>query len=220
MERTNSHPDGASAALSPQPVLVRRNTRRADDGTLVGKIRGDLSPVGYSNQRFLPENSIQRLLIRQNIEDELERCKVETSEKLVDFIEHEAKRVFATLVYSEKTAKIRALQNYQFTDVCLPVLLEDVGGDLKVTSLANKEDYSDAFFDEECHLSNIDIEHFCNDHQWIFTAPVFTKEPICKEYHEKTIAPFIFKGDVRRGGFSKVSRIHVHPDHQSVLPQV
>jgi serine/threonine protein kinase len=56
----------------------------------------------------------------------------------------------------------------------------------------------------------------------MFRAPVFEPKSsyICEQFPEGTILPLISKGDVVSGGFSKVSKIHIHPSHQLIIKSV
>jgi len=57
------------------------------------------------------------------------------------------------------------------------------------------------------------IFDFCRD-QWMFLAPIFEEGQNRYDFHPSTIFPFEVKdGEQKGGGFSKISKIQIHPAH-------
>jgi hypothetical protein len=206
-------------------------------------IRRRLVRSAFSNRRFLPQDAFEELLTEENIRTELRRAEI-LEDSLLEFIWRKARKVFAVLVYSNLVKYATNLQQYCFTDQCLPVE-QNESRVISLTSLSEDdpalewfgtwrdEESSDTFPSDgegdsraaECSDSASSdgderaIHKFCQD-QWHVLAPVFDKSSIIVELHQEHPLPFLSFVAKGSGGFSLIHVGEIHSAHQKVLNDV
>jgi hypothetical protein len=198
-------------------------------------INDGMKDSAFSKRKFLPQDAFEEVMVKENVKRELMRSKI-YREDLLDFIMENARRVFATLVRSRLVHRASKLDIYKFTDKYLPVELED--GQIKSLKGAPADDPALSWFQiwsdaddeeervdgegtigEEKTINTDEIRSFCND-QWLFLAPVFTRESIMDELHEDCLLPFIKYERKTGGGYSFLHQGVVHKAHEKVLDGV
>jgi len=166
----------------------------------------------------------------------------EIFKQIVEFVYHDATRVFLTLVYSRMTRRIREFFDDSFDDRKLPIEYE-IATWRKHNPLAlnDPEPLPGIFFtlgNGHYDRSKVfqswdstDIREFC-DNQWRFNAPSFPPDNyggIWLQYQKlkgfnylfllpmRTILPFDIEGTSKGTAFSKIWKIKVHSDHRGDL---
>ena len=178
-----------------------------------------------SRQPFVPAGKLKEIMSKSAIEGELRENLDRTAQadqaeidSIQDFITGRAQpaiRIFATLVYSRQTDKIRDFLKYNIDDGRLPIKIDE--GFFKIPDNEVISDINRYFNDQPIFSSWRDVEllEFYNN-QWRFNAPIFhrqTSNPEFPHFPEQTILPFDFVGRPKGTPFSKVWKIKIHADH-------
>lgn len=153
---------------------------------------------------FLPFNQIALLVTEERVRKELDEDDV--SDDLVTWVVTQAPRMFLATVSSQLLKPylfyaMRHFHYYEFDD-----------NKLKHDNL-NPQDNSVEFHENIWGLQN--LKNF-SEAKWRVTAPVF--EACENEYclPAEAILPFTQKGEKsEEGGFSRVFRVTIHPDHHT-----
>ena len=162
---------------------------------------------GHHSRKFLPNNSLSRLVTEDSVRLELEDRRSQhdpTVVELVPYICSKATKLFATAVYMKCTRKtllqvMDQLHDNDFTDEDLPMQLED--GKSKWTALGWSKDQMEDFYDA----------------QWAFLAPFFERLELYYEFSSDCILPFLDleTKDVGVFVFSSITKGRIHEDHIS-----
>ena len=177
-------------------------------------------------QTFLPADMIENLTTPALVESELEKEGVPFSPELVQFASGPGKRVFLTLVFVEHVAVLPSLFSEGFSDADLPIDFDrrswkKMTAFLPVTTLDPRTNAPNnrkvTRFSVQDWESLGRLEKFVSD-QWLFLAPIFTKEKFRYSLFRKQRLPFVpsSRGEVNQkdGFFSQVSRVQVHRAHR------
>lgn len=174
------------------------------------------SPRG-GDQRFLPDDQFKSLVTAKSIEVELDRAFAGTflgaSNKVVSqVIFKRCPKLFTILVLIERTTCIQDFIDEDIDDKHLPFRRDGLKffsrsrTDLQVACTVRwKSKFIMAF----------------SQFQWSLYAPIFTRDTTIPHYcfDDNEIMPLIFNasGDptqIRRGGFSEVFEVKIHPAHE------
>lgn len=149
------------------------------------------------NDRFIPHESLYRVLTKDAIENALNesKSKPEDLDELAGEIVTRARKVFAILLFNNEVHHISCFfekDHSQPTDIDhkLPFVLE--------------------------HLKDILPSQSAEDffhNQWEFAVPVFSGKVITRALHPKIRLPFIRHRFLASGAFGMVYSIEVHPEH-------
>jgi len=177
----------------PHEFSIERQTLR----TRITKARVESA---MDHRMFVPANSIRELITKETIGLELSRVE-KASEELSRYILSRASKVFAILVYTKMASSIEDLLIAGFSDNSLPVTIQGL------------EDATPWSYD--------DISLFC-DSQWMFLAPIFTKDRFVYELQGTCPLPFtsINQDSTRMSAFSIVQETTIHPAHQNIISLV
>lgn len=193
-----------------------------DEEDLENKIVRVLSESKFDarDHHFLSHNLIEDLIRPQTISQELgfedeedendgEPLSLTQSEQdLVDWIDSEAKKVFATTVQcgvgqNKLRASMEAFRENGFNDKALPV--------------SNHRDTPKR--DLPLHFPpkiwTPKRRHSFWEHQWKCLTPVFAEKDYNYDLDAECILPFIWKDEeYKQGAFSLVYKVKIHPAHQ------
>lgn len=156
-------------------------------------LRGLLESSAFeSNHRFVAEGALDQLIDEATIKESM-RIRVPTDQEtdLVTFIVTRAKKAFAIAVFAQANTNeaMRWLKENNIDDKCLPIS--------KQTEPWG-EDWRADFY----------------DHQWQFTAPVFSTSSSNHNLEEGHVLPFIEKSaGTGEGSFGEVTRYVLHKNH-------
>src|SRR3569833_505524 len=184
--------------------------------------------------RFMPAAKIKKFTSRETDETELQEEGLlgsDDADRLVAYASGRGKLVFLTLTYIENLQAIDSLRQNGFDDSHLPVgyakrksekkipgrkrILYDIGPLDEVSNLLRPTRW-DSFLNTDL-WSNRTLETF-ELYQWLFLAPIFTKDRFQHVFSEKRPLPFIRKeGAPKVGFFSRVYQVEIHEAHQHVL---
>ncbi|KAF4436564.1 serine/threonine protein kinase [Fusarium austroafricanum] len=177
-------------------------------------VRRSLVRSVISDESFLPENKIEKLVTRDKIKLLLPYAKPD----LVSFVCDHARKLFltASLRRCDLQVVLNAFRAYDMTDNSLPI--RDLSSEDEYCTvhtqgsqkICSHERALEAFHDWTTH----DVWNFYKD-QWTFCAPVLDFSCPTQELDAKCILPFTHKEDAQRDGhFSMVFQADIHPSHQ------
>ena len=158
---TEVPPSVAQGLRIPRDFSIERQTLR----TRITKARVESA---MDHRMFVPANSIRELITKETIDLELSRVG-KASEVLSRHILSRASKVFAILVYTKMASSTEDLLTAGLSDDSLPVTIQGL------------EDTTPWSYD--------DMSLFC-DSQWMFLAPVFTKDRFVYELPGTCPLPF------------------------------
>ncbi|KAM5365676.1 hypothetical protein ACJA88_012412 [Fusarium oxysporum] len=168
---------------------------------------------GMNGMKFLPADMIEKLCTAENVERVLQDSSLQASERTASakfIITRPVKRQFLLLAYCENIEwmpKLVGSEN-QFDDSHLPVY-EKYG--CLVVDYANSKSYPDT--KSSCTMRRRDKLLFLG-YQWIFLAPIFTRDQFHRELDVKVPLPFINKyPPLSRGSFGSVCKALLHKAH-------
>ena len=181
-------------------------------------------------KRFLPRDSLERIITAERVEAELLRhtpsdgpaASAAEVRRLAARVCHGFRRIFAILVLID-----RPLAICEFLDAENPVSDQDLPlqarqlptGSVALRRAADPDTPLPCFADwKPVHISAFENE------QWVVNSPVFAKP--CNREHQlahyefdaKTVLPFVEEQEdasSRRGGFATVTKVNIHPSHHS-----
>lgn len=174
----------------------------------------------YNGKDFLPCDSFESLLTKDNISQELSGA----SHELIGFIYDNARRTFATILIvipgfsgSALTSIMESFQRHGFDDSFLPI---DGGKLVSCHSPHDCEGHATAlniFHDKSLrdHIYNFSI------FQGIFIVPRFPLPKDCRRLHPGCVLPFT-EFDIyssKEDTFSKVHKAKLRVDHQQTIPR-
>jgi hypothetical protein len=186
-------------------------------------------------KKFLPQDAFADLLTEANIR----ACLSGASEALIDFVSHEAQRVFATAVVTRGDRPLTPFLQRCFecglNDEHLPIQPYSSHNPVNThfeTSIElcvftdydsdSGSDDGDRSADEtDTHIDHLHWSTF-HDHQWSFLAPVFNaNEELPRSFDPLTRLPFIQWGPgSAQGHFGLVHEAFLHPAHHENFPWV
>lgn len=184
-----------------------------------------------NGQQFLPDDQLDGLTTPEQIISAFEEDGLEYDDDLVFFASVEARRVFLTLVKIENLQALKSLRLEGFNDSHLPVAGREINS-------GKEEDkrwllYEIVSLDEVSNTlepngwryfsSSAWTENFISS-QWIFLAPVFTKDRLHYVIHPERPLPYI-SDDVppklsAPSYFSEFLPVRIHDAHQLVFALV
>ncbi|KAM0427798.1 hypothetical protein ACHAPT_007255 [Fusarium lateritium] len=190
----------------------------------------DAMKENNEGKEFIPADVIACLASRDAVEAELmHKFKNDLLTKLVDYVLNKpAIKVFLILVSCQKISAMAKIYDSGFGDHHLPLDEQNsTNGGKRQTQLQSLSQH-----DSSCSVLNpllswrlADRREFL-EKQWVFMAPVFTREKFAYKLHTRCPLPFIPFSDEEqiengtRGGLSgSVQEIKVHEAHQKVLVQ-
>ncbi|KAH0432247.1 tol-like protein [Colletotrichum camelliae] len=164
---------------------------------------------------FLPEGCLDDLINREALRDDLfsEKGALDLEdEKVIDFINTRAKKVFATTYCvlgrggSELVTTMKYFLSVGFSDKVLPI--ED---------LRSHRKRSKALVALQKTWVPMRIRNFYQA-QWMFLAPVFSRDHFHHVLSANIVLPFVWVNKVtKEGRFSKVYEVKIHENHQKLL---
>jgi hypothetical protein len=176
-----------------------------------------------NNKPFVPRQSLEEVMSRENIGSELDKNNILT-EHLLEYILDCGRKTFATLVRIQRVGAAEFLPKFGFTDTHLPIECDDSHDELVITTLdpQHQDPKALAWFLQDVWGDDQHIINFRNE-QWLFLAPVFSAEQVEHELHPDCPIPFTTKSQRVGGGtFSNLFHGCIHPQHhhQDLLPHV
>jgi hypothetical protein len=153
---------------------------------------------------FVPTSSIRELITEGSIE--LELSNIGSAHKfLSQYILSKASKIFAILVYIKMTKYIAEFCKRGLSDDILPVPVPGFAADLSVFKDWDYDNVSDFY-----------------ESQWLFLAPVFTKQQFVYELDDACPLPFTSINPLseKMSAFSIVQEATIHPGHQSIISSV
>lgn len=165
----------------------------------------------YHNDKkyFVPEGALRRLLSSPEVQHEipaiLQNAKVEFYRQLeiLDTINAGGYKIFGILVVIDQ---MQYITNFIETDLFLkrdldsriPLKLSDIEAIIPCVESATK------FYKV----------------QWMFVAPVFGDDRSHRRLEDHAVLPFEKSEKLGQGGFGKVFKVTLHPDHQNLVSDV
>ncbi|KAH8891996.1 kinase-like protein [Thozetella sp. PMI_491] len=146
---------------------------------------------------FIPHQSLFRLLTEERILEavnSIDEAHLEwhLKERTVGWILESGRVIFGILVVLERTEFISEFTQHSLSNEKLP-LADGVLNEM-VPSIARE------FFEQ----------------QWEFTAPQLARDVLHRVLHPRCRLPYTYNEQIDEGGFGKIYKITVHPDHQMV----
>ncbi|KAI1108977.1 kinase-like domain-containing protein [Nemania sp. NC0429] len=181
---------------------------------------------------FLPSKRLENLIRSWDLEEELTRrlqCTTDprTIQDLAEKICAEGKscqKIFTILALIEKADTIVEFLDEGVHDGDLPLIKLDKAGRPGLFELGRKSKTGTAQ-PLECFrsFSRINVINF-EDYQWAVLAPVFDrphkKDVSHYDLEDPVILPFTEEEEVSEGGFGRISRVKIHPDHHNFKDSV
>lgn len=172
---------------------------------------------------FLPIKSLESLIQEQNVVIELTRCLPASKRPKIP---SNARRICATPIGEiiiEKADSILKFLSEGVRDADLPLMKLELDGKPGIFKFGRKPERGKASHPLKCFqgFTRMNFINFENC-QWAVLAPIFrcpsrkNVDHYCLE--DQTILPFTEEEDVYEGGFGRVSRIRIHPDHHHFDP--
>jgi hypothetical protein len=161
------------------------------------------------HRAFVPTSSIHELITEESIKLELSHTRLlpqSLSRFILPFILSKASKIFAILVYIKKTENIEDFWFRGLSDEVLPVAIPGLAAlELSVFNSWDFDNVSDFY-----------------EAQWLFLAPIFTKEKFVYELEDACPLPFtsINPRSEKMSAFSIVQEATIHPGHQRIIPSV
>ncbi|KAI0439232.1 kinase-like protein [Xylaria telfairii] len=178
---------------------------------------------------FIPFGCLESLIQLQSVEEELIKCLPYTdSHEIKDFAkkicalptteEKSYRKIFAILVLIEKADSILEFLREGVHDGDLPLMKLELGN--KTVEFGRKPSEGKDPHPLKCfkNFSRMNLMNF-EDCQWAMLAPIFgrpSQEDV--EHHDLEdliVLPFTEGEEVSEGGFGRISRVKIHPDHHN-----
>ena len=198
----------------------------ADQGTLRDKIFGMIE-ANADGKEFVPADAIESLSPRDVVEAELVGKTGDAPlDLLLDYVLNKpAIKIFLTLTFRGRANAITHFYSIGVCDADLPIDL-----DQPPYSTLPKQSHaaltppmtSQRSFTSPRSWGKAHCYDFTRD-QWLFLAPVFTKEQFTYRLHKQCPLPITGTGtpfSPHSGLSGSVSEIEIHPAHQKVLKKV
>ena len=182
-----------------------------------------------SQQPFVTAGDIKEIMSESAVEGELRAHLGLTTQEEIDLIRDfitrpaaPAKRIFAILVYSRQTSKIRDFMQHTVHDGKLPIKIDKMFFAIIDDEVIST--YKDYLVDQPTFSSwsYAEILEFYNN-QWRFNAPIFYRSFLEDEFPHfprQTIFAFDVEGRPKGTPFSKVWKIRINIDHIGDLKHV
>ncbi|KAH6640364.1 kinase-like domain-containing protein [Chaetomium tenue] len=179
---------------------------------------------------FFPTSKLEEVLERKRIEATLRgvRLRLPAEEQIVskvtEFVTKNARPIFAGLVMMGKPWLITSFYVNGFGRENLPIrytFRKDNTLDFGLGHSDAGKDINTMFRGGGLVWKEREIEDFCKDMQWEFTAPTFAKEKFRYEFAAGTVLPFTTPLEpLGSGGSARVEKAAIHRDHidLSTLP--
>ncbi len=192
----------------------------------------DAVSTSINEQKFLPANFIDLFTTQDQVISALEEEDLKYDDELLVFASGEGKRVFLTLVEIENLAALEGLRASGFNDSHLPVGETKISPDKKKSGKKRKILYEIRSLDEASNTlrperwvafasddwDNKSLKSFMHT-QWLFLAPVFTKDKFRYIFHQNRPLPYVGDTDAppKVGFFGRVTQVRIDDAHQQVL---
>ncbi|KAI0458011.1 kinase-like domain-containing protein [Xylaria acuta] len=177
---------------------------------------------------FLPSKRLESLIQLRNVVEELTRCLRYTTDPHIiqDFAkricaeEKSYRKVFAILVLIEKADTIPEFLREGIHDGDLPLIKLELGGKPGIFEFGRKPEEGKVAHPLKCFksFSRMNLMNF-EDCQWAVLAPIFDRprRKDVKHYDlkDQIILPFTEEEEVSEGGFGRIMRVKIHPDHHN-----
>ncbi|EAQ85307.1 hypothetical protein CHGG_09321 [Chaetomium globosum CBS 148.51] len=155
---------------------------------------------------FFPTSKLEEVLDRKRIEATLEGVRLQLPaqkqivSKLTDFVTERASPIFAG--FDQEKLPIR--YNFRQDNTLDFIIGGDVGG----------REIDAMFRGKGLMWDERDVEEFCKDRQWEFTAPTFQKARFRYDFAAGTALPFTTPPEeLGSGGSGRVEKVTIHRDH-------
>lgn len=178
---------------------------------------------------FIPIKALESLIQEQNVVEELTRYLPHTTQReiwdtatricAIPIAEEKSyRKIFAILVLIEKTGSILEFLGEGVHDGDLPLMKLGLDRKPGIFEFGRKPEEGKASRPLKCFktFSRINFINFENC-QWAVLAPIFgrprRKDVKHLSLEDQRILPFTEEEEVSEGGFGRVSRVNIHPDH-------
>lgn len=169
---------------------------------------------------FFPTPRLGKVLEERHIKETLQGVlpgREQDVSELTEFVTTKAYPIFAGLVMMGKPWLITSFHRSGFGQKNLPIrytLDEDNRFDFMSGESVGGNEINAMFRSANPAWDEQDIERFCNDMQWQFTAPIFEKANFTHEFEAGTVLPFTTRPEeVASGGYGRVDKVTIHRDH-------
>lgn len=177
------------------------------------------SNFGEISRPYLPEDAIQRLVAKEEIETTLAaNFNAAKADTLLEFIQNKARKVFLILECLLNPEAIELFYNDDFCDEHLPVMIQ-IDDAQPQKSIVKSLDESTGDCDSKCweqvsSLNPLFLENF-ESTQWKLLAPVFQKGVLSKRFDPSRPLPLTTDNSRAppRGQFGTVNRAYIHKAH-------
>ncbi|RYC59326.1 hypothetical protein CHU98_g6896 [Xylaria longipes] len=181
---------------------------------------------------FLPFKCLESLIQLRNVVEELTRClPCTTDPRTIEYFaenicaipndkEKSYRKIFTILVLIEKADTIQEFLREGIHDGDLPLMKLERDGKPGIFEFGRKSEEGKAAHSLKCFkgFSRMNFMNF-EDYQWAVLAPIFgrprPKDVRHYNLEDQTILPFIEEEEVSEGGFGRISRVKIHPDHHN-----
>lgn len=161
----------------------------------------ELEIENFEHKPFVPLNKLKILFNRNLITDLLKQHEIpfyDHQEKIPDIIRNDGLRLFATLATIGSIGCITRFIRADHLDSKMPLSEASLSKSLPDALTCTQ------FFRE----------------QWKFLSPIFEAGQYPREYHDRTVLPFLSCDHILDGGFSSVSKIKVDISHHRITSNV
>lgn len=209
----------ADMEVSAMPNISNESRRESTSSSSSGEeclsdliLKQSCKSVVFDNREFFPEGSIEPLITKKSVIDELairkETLQEKSTEEFLDFVLTRGRRLLAILINIGLTGEKLAVATRQFMeigfgDASLPITNDNVHN---VPFFGKKTDRQlrwDSRLKREFRFK-----------QFEYLAPIFSKDKLDMELDAQHIFPFVARhGDRKVGGFGEVYQVDPHPAH-------
>lgn len=148
--------------------------------------------------KFVPEYEINNVLSKEAIREVVaEFTPTYHSEEVVDFIVHDARKVFGVLILIYSIGHIHHfIRNDQFQTRHIDDLLPFT--EIRLKEILDDEYVAGMFYDK----------------QWEFCVPIFSRRIMPRALARRTILPYLEESQLAVGGLGTVHKVRIHPSHR------
>jgi hypothetical protein len=160
-----------------------------------------LRQKNWDCKRFIPHHALDSILTPEQIRITMKENGVEATslDEMANTIWNKARKIFGILALIDETkliAKFLKEDGYLESEIDARLPFDSC----YLERLVGNEDF---------------VRKFC-EKQWEFIAPIFSGGILPRVLTKEVILPFIENEPIGRGGFGDVSRIRIHPAHQTI----
>jgi hypothetical protein len=155
----------------------------------------------WDSKRFIPHHALESILTPEQIRIAMKESGVEATslDEMANTIWNKARKIFAILVLIDETKLIAKF----------------LGEDGYLESEIDARLPFDGSYLERL-VGNKDFVRNFRETQLEFVAPIFSGGILPRVLTKEIILPFMENEPIGRGGFGNVSRIRIHPAHQTI----